>query len=782
MIQKLNKKLIFTTIFIVLCLIFTYLTYTLNNPTKFNQFLASVLQQSPANESFDDETFYELVIDTYNYETSSNKAYTDNLTDEELAQITNISSVSPNEKHKITSLKGIEKLLGLTTLNLDEHNITNLDLSHNLNINTLNLSNNNISEINNIIGFNNLTNLQNLSLSNMSLNDINISNFTRLTTLNLTHNNIYEIDLSNNLNLTNLNLSNNNIGELDLSNNSKLTNLDLSNNNISEIDLINNIKLVKLTLNNNSLALIDLINIPNLSNLNLSNNNISEIDLSNNLNLTTLNLSNNSISEIDLSHNLNLTTLNLNNNNLSEIELSNNLNLKNIVLSNNDLSNTSLYDFYFLEQNYYYQKGKEYDFPIKLPKETIVTNYGIENSNVVEIVDNKINSLNSGNSKLYITYRNQYVSSYNVLIGNVHVYDITSNKYNIYNDLDIINVDWDDTSGIINNINIDGDENFDLYIDDNKLKIFSSSNNHKRIIKEYDLVRYYSNKYDLSNGYISNYDNTFNLSDIVASDNLDVVLIDDVVQVLYDNNLIEELPIIKYSSTKYDLSGNYIYIENGNFDVDDIETINCDKDIVDNNLIIKYQDTEILNIPIIRYETDYEVVDNYLYIGTDEINESEINVTNGYINIDNNSIFIYSDKYGKVGTIYLTKLLSTKYDLSKDTIIIEEENDLDEIIVINGEKEYNNNNKLYIKMAGKIVKEYNIEIKKATNSSNNITKTTAKVTSSNLNRLNSEKIKKALDKFEDNAKTYDDIVKYFILSFISILLIIGFIVYIIRKK
>ena len=108
--EKLTKKNILISIGVItICFMFTFLTYNLNNPTRINKLFASVLSGSPANDAFDDENFYELVIDAYNNQTSSSKAYTDNLTDSELAQITAINNSWPSDEDKITSFsKGMK--------------------------------------------------------------------------------------------------------------------------------------------------------------------------------------------------------------------------------------------------------------------------------------------------------------------------------------------------------------------------------------------------------------------------------------------------------------------------------------------------------------------------------------------------------------------------------------------------------------------------------------------------------------------------------------------------
>lgn len=88
---------------------------------------------APANSSFDDQNFYNCVIDSYNKEKGTTNATTYNLSDTELGSLTKLDCYTSGkaENLKIVSTTGLEKMTGLTTLNLGENNISSIDVSKN---------------------------------------------------------------------------------------------------------------------------------------------------------------------------------------------------------------------------------------------------------------------------------------------------------------------------------------------------------------------------------------------------------------------------------------------------------------------------------------------------------------------------------------------------------------------------------------------------------------------------------------------------------------------------
>ncbi len=107
------------------------------------------LAETPANPVFTDYNFYKCVVDAYNSKNKTSLPYTTNLTDTQLETITSLSCYGFNkpEIEKISNASGIEKLTLLTTLDLDNNNLSSIDLSSNPALTELSLSYNHLSSI-----------------------------------------------------------------------------------------------------------------------------------------------------------------------------------------------------------------------------------------------------------------------------------------------------------------------------------------------------------------------------------------------------------------------------------------------------------------------------------------------------------------------------------------------------------------------------------------------------------------------------------------------------------
>lgn len=95
------------------------------------------------NISFNDENFYQCVIDNYNEEHNVLLSYDESLTDEQLSEI---DSLWCNDK-KIKSVLGIEKMSNLENIDLEDNELTAIDLSNNKKLRNLYLSDNKLSSI-----------------------------------------------------------------------------------------------------------------------------------------------------------------------------------------------------------------------------------------------------------------------------------------------------------------------------------------------------------------------------------------------------------------------------------------------------------------------------------------------------------------------------------------------------------------------------------------------------------------------------------------------------------
>ncbi len=313
-----RKNIIIIAIVVLLLGAFLYVDYGKNNTTK-TLFATAKEKGEPANLSFVDDDFYKLVIDSYNFEHvgSPKKQYTDVLTDEELADISEISQ-GVNSSYSISDTTGIEKLTGLTKLVLNGNLFQSIDLSHCTSLERLSLRNGNLRSVD--VSEN--TALTVLNLSGNSLGSIDLSNNTVLEELYLDHNIFSNINLSNVPSLKKLYLSDNQLKTININGNTALITLSLDNNKLTNVDLSNNTALKTLSIRNNTLASINLSNNEDLETVDLYSNELTTLDVSNNTSIVELGARENRITSIDLGENNNLTTLDLCGNGFQTIDLS----------------------------------------------------------------------------------------------------------------------------------------------------------------------------------------------------------------------------------------------------------------------------------------------------------------------------------------------------------------------------------------------------------------------------------------------------------------------------
>ena len=115
-------------------------------------------------------------------------------------------------KDKLTDLDGIQFLTGITSLTLVTNNVTEIDVSTLINLETLDLNNNKISSLD--------------ITKNTKLKTLRCKASTQASDSQK----LITIDLSKNLELTTLDLINNKLESIDLSKNTKLTSIKLSEN------------------------------------------------------------------------------------------------------------------------------------------------------------------------------------------------------------------------------------------------------------------------------------------------------------------------------------------------------------------------------------------------------------------------------------------------------------------------------------------------------------------------------------------------------------------------
>lgn len=280
------------------------------------------------------------------------------------------------QSQPIYDMTGIEAFTNLTELRAFYNEFSSIDLTSNVNLETLRIGyNNNFSSIN-ISGLTSLdflqmgstpalsaldvstnTGLTIISIQTSGISSFDVSNNTNLNTLTFQSSPLDTIDVSANTLLTRLNLYANAIDDIDLSNNTALEELALSNNLFTTVDLSQNVNLEYLFLENNDFTQLDITNNPELIRLYIYNNYLSTLDLSNNTKIDEFYANSNSFTSIDVSSIDSLRNFRINDNDLTSLDVSNNFKLRSLSANDNqlitisDLSLNALLYYLLLDDN-----------------------------------------------------------------------------------------------------------------------------------------------------------------------------------------------------------------------------------------------------------------------------------------------------------------------------------------------------------------------------------------------------------------------------------------------
>lgn len=260
---------------------------------------------------------------------------------------------------KISSLKGIEYFTALESLYCYSNDITQLDLSGNVNLTFLSCAHNKISELNisrnaklrEIQGFDNK--LKHIDTSNNSelswlvipanpLEEIDVTQNTKLTVLEFNNTNITQIDLSQNTALQHFSCMNSKLTELDLTAKTALTYLNCSNNLITLLNLHGCSSLQDIYFHHNKLTELDVSQNAKLRIIQGFDNKLKHLDTSNNPELTGITVPGNPLEEIDVTQNTKLTALDLTGDRVTHIDLSRNTALERLYLGSSSYGNNKL--------------------------------------------------------------------------------------------------------------------------------------------------------------------------------------------------------------------------------------------------------------------------------------------------------------------------------------------------------------------------------------------------------------------------------------------------------
>lgn len=212
------------------------------------------------------------------------------------AQIINFSDA--NFKTKLVSASSLNQIAKDMTGNffkIDSNNDGEIQVSEALQTSYLNISYSNISSLNGIEFF---TSLYDLEASNNNIATLNVSSNLNLQSLYCSYNQLTTIDLTGLNNLIYFKCNNNNLTSFNVSNLPNLGLIQVAHNQLTSLSISNLQTLNGLDCSYNQLPSLTLVNLPNTLNLNCNNNLITTLDLNGVNGLYSLTCNNNSLTSL----------------------------------------------------------------------------------------------------------------------------------------------------------------------------------------------------------------------------------------------------------------------------------------------------------------------------------------------------------------------------------------------------------------------------------------------------------------------------------------------------
>ncbi|MCL1975344.1 MAG: hypothetical protein FWG61_04185 [Firmicutes bacterium] len=133
----------------------------------------------------------------------------------------------------IASLQGIEFFSALTVLNCNYNQLTDLDVSKNINLNSLSCSKNQLT----VFDVSKNINLKQLDCRENQLTELDVRTNINLEFLGCVYNQLTALDTSNNINLKRLDCIGSQLTALDISKNINLESLDCDGNQLTDLDV-----------------------------------------------------------------------------------------------------------------------------------------------------------------------------------------------------------------------------------------------------------------------------------------------------------------------------------------------------------------------------------------------------------------------------------------------------------------------------------------------------------------------------------------------------------------
>ena len=273
--------------------------------------------------------------------------------------------------YEIASLEGIESFIQIRKLDCSLNNLTELNVTQNIDLRNLECRNNilttlNLSQNHELetlqCNWNELTSLdvtQNPFLSELScefnnLTSLNVGNIN-LQLLYCRENYLTELNVSQLQNLNVLNCGYNLLSNLDVTNNQNLSYLYCNSNQLTNLDVSQNLELLVLWCDDNyQFSQIDVsLNIILLS-LSCGRNQITSLNLTQNSNLYSLHTNDNLLNSLNLSQNQNLKSLNCSFNQIYHLDLSSNSSLENLSCTDNLLNTLNVQNGNNINMDYFY--------------------------------------------------------------------------------------------------------------------------------------------------------------------------------------------------------------------------------------------------------------------------------------------------------------------------------------------------------------------------------------------------------------------------------------------
>jgi len=598
----------------------------------------------------------------------------------------------------LNSITNLDKYISLEKLNLSSrgNSFTTIDLSKNTELKFLDLSYN--SKLENI-NLNNNTKLEELNLSfcNLDKDSVNLDKYV----------NLKKLDLSYNENLTNVSIANN----------KALTTLLLTDTGLTKIDLSNNTNLKRLRLSNNSLTNIDLSKNPQLEQLDLGNNKLTTVDFKNNTNLITVNVSNNLLQKLDISMLSKLSGIDMMGNNYSvsqNIYLGDTSELLSAVKFPKHFPKTN-YEYHYEISNpsVLEMKGNKINAKVS----DIVTinvevwqNLVTGNTPTTPIPTTR-NYVTTVVEKIMVYEETIKVNifqlwSYKFKINNEHNYIYVHNASSADAVTENITTSYEQHEDVVYYEIVDPNTN--------QYKLQQEVDGEIKDFKVFNLVGFWAHQEVLNGirqGYIYTGTNKFDLS-AIGTQNCVAKIVNNELLIENAYEVFEKVKLISISSEKYKNLTDGIYIGENELNLDDFVVTNGYAEVIEDEIYIYNENgIDLGTIPIIKISsTKYDLNKDYIYLPLEQFDINDITISNGTVKLENNKLKILNDKGTEIDSIDIISVNSSKYkEYLDENYIYVGQKDFNEgsIVVTNGIKEYKDN-KLNIKFNDKVIYTYNI--------------------------------------------------------------------------